>query len=124
MNQKGKLTFFSLILLIILIYGGFVAIKILGANFQESQIKKEVYDTIGIMRGSDFTTEMGEEAIKKILGKNDNVIFDENDEGSIEINLDKRELFYYFRFEIEIDLLLFKQIKEVEIEDSMERYGG
>jgi hypothetical protein len=124
MSQKGKITFFTLILLIILIYGAFVAIKLLGANFQESQIKKEVYDTIGIMRGSDFTPERGAEAIRKVLRKNDNVIFDENEEDAIEINLDKRVLSYYFRFQIEIDLLLFKQMRLVEIEDAMERYGG
>jgi len=124
MNQNGKLTFFSLILLIILIYGGFVAIKLLGANFQKSQIKKEVYDTIGIMRGSDFTPELGVEAIKKVLQKNDNVIFDKNEDEAIEIILEKNVLRYYFRFQIEINLLFFKQIKQVEIDDSMERYGG
>jgi hypothetical protein len=123
MRQRGKVTFFSLILIIMLIYGIFVAIKLLGANFQESQIKKEVYDTIGVMRGSDFTTDMGAEAIRKILRKNDNIIFDENEEDAIEINLDKSVIAYYFRFQIEIDLLLFKQLRLVEIEDTMERYG-
>ena len=54
--QQGKITFMSLIVFCILVLGGFMAFKYIGTGIEKKQIKKEVFDTLGSIRGSDSST--------------------------------------------------------------------
>ena len=124
MNQRGKVTFLSLIVFLLLAYGAFVAIRLLGSGFSDKQIEKEIIETLGATRGSHFTPEMGENTIRTILRKN-NVIFDEKDEEAIEvfINHKKGTIEFYYRYEIEINLIFFKKRKVIEVENEVSAYA-
>jgi hypothetical protein len=102
----------------------FVAIKLLGAGFEENQIHKEVVDTLGLIGGSEFKEEDGVNAIIKILRKN-NIEIDEEDEGAIDVYLDpKRDMIeFYYRYEKNINLIFFDRKKIVEVEDEVYAYN-
>ena len=121
-NQNGKITLIGIIMMLVIVYGVFAAIKLLSAGFMESQIENEIKQALYIRQGSDFTTTIGEEAILKILEKND-VFFDEQDEGAVVVTIDSKnfEVKYYVEFEIDIDLLFFKKTKEVTIDEVLTR---
>ncbi|MCK4836303.1 MAG: hypothetical protein KAT17_06685 [Candidatus Aminicenantes bacterium] len=124
MNQKGKITFLSFIAIFIIVYGGFVAIKLLGAGFADKQIEQEVIESLGATRGSHFTAEMGEELIRKILQKK-NVIFDKDDEDVVNVNLNHKKgtIEFYYRYEVEVDLILFKKRRVVEVRNEVSAYA-
>ncbi len=62
--------------------------------------------------------------IRQILLKKD-VIFDEGKEGEVDVilNTEKQLIKYYFRYEVEINYLLFKSRRVFEIEDEMPSYS-
>jgi hypothetical protein len=124
MNQYGKITILSLIALVLIVYGGFVAIKLIGSSFSDKQIEKEITEALGATRGSHFTPEMGEEVIIKILKKN-KVIFDEKDEEAINVNLNHKKgtIEFYYRYEVEINLILFKKRRVVEKRGDVSAYA-
>jgi len=121
MNEKGKITIGGLIMLLVVIYGAYAAFIYLGSKIEKSQIANEVMDTIGLFRGADFTPEKGREAIKEILFKHD-VIFTEDHEGLVEVQINNQMIEYYFTYEIEMDFLFFKKKMIVETEDKMRSY--
>ena len=49
MNNKGKSALSNLILLVIVAYGGFVAVKLISAGLTRGQLRGEVVDMIGLM---------------------------------------------------------------------------
>jgi len=125
MNFKsGKSTALNMILLAIVFYGGFALVKHLGANFQAREIASEVKKRIALERGSYFTEAKGMDFIRQILLKKD-VIFDEGKEGEVDVilNTEKQLIKYYFRYEVEINYLLFKSRRVFEIEDEMPSYS-
>ena len=124
MRQSGKITILSLIALLLIVYGGFVAIKLIGSSFTDKQIEAEIIEMLGHTRGSHFTPEMGEEAIIKILKKNQ-VIFDEKDEEAVNVNLNHKNgtIEFYYRYEVEINLILFKKRRVVEIRNEVSAYA-
>lgn len=124
MNQKGKITFLSLIALLIIVYGAFVAIKLIGSSFSDKHIEKEVTEELGTARGSQFTSEMGEEIVREILKKY-HVIFDENDEGavSVSINDKKGTIEFYYRYQVEVNLIFFKKLRTVEVRNEVAAYA-
>jgi hypothetical protein len=115
MKQNGKITFAGFIFLLLLAYGGFVGVKFIGAKYMQSQIKNEVFDKIGFLRGLGFTPEMGEQAIVEILLKHKSVIFDK-EQGVVELTIDSRKsrIKYNFEYKINVDLILFKKIKSIK----------
>ena len=121
MNQRGKVGFSGLLIILILVYGGYVAVVYISSGITESQIAKEIKDEIGFLRGGDFTPEKGKNAIIEILKKN-KVIFEQEDEDAIEVVLSQKEIEYYFTYQLEMNFLLFKKIKVVETEDRMASY--
>ncbi|MCP5104820.1 MAG: hypothetical protein GY950_15650 [bacterium] len=123
-KQDGKLNITNLILIIVIFYGGYAGIKLLSASLMESQIENEIVDMFGVYRGPDFTEEMAREQIRKILLKND-IIFEEKDDNAVEVEIDTKagKIFYYFKYEIETDLLFFKKRKTVEVEEEVRSYG-
>ena len=125
MNSKsGKSTTINLILLAIVFYGGFALVKHLGANFTARGIASEVKERIALDRGADFTEAKGMDFIRQIL-KGKDVIFDERKEGEVDVilNNEKQRIEYYFRYEVEINFLLFKSRRVFEIEDEMPSYS-
>ncbi len=123
MKQNGKITFAGFIFLLLLAYGGFVGVKLIGAKYTQAQIKNEVSDKIGFLRGTGFTSEMGEQAIVEILLKHKSVIFDK-EQGVVELTIDKgkMKIKYYFEYKIDIDLILFKKIKSIKHNDEIRSY--
>jgi hypothetical protein len=66
-NQKGKITITTIIVLIVLFYGGFVAFKIITSRLTRAQIKNEIVEKFGFVRGADFTPEKGRGIIEEVL---------------------------------------------------------
>jgi len=122
-SMKGKSTITNFILLILVAFGVFALVKHLGANFTASSIAKTIKDRIGVERGADFTPEKGEQFIREILAQND-VIFDERDEDGVEVYIDteRQVIEYYFRYEMEVNFLIFTQRRVFEVEDEMPSY--
>lgn len=124
MKQKGKITFTGFIFLLLILYGGYAAIQLISASLMESQIENEVKDTMGFIRGADLTEEKAYKAIKDILQKND-VIFDEKKKGALEVRIDRRagKIFYHFMYDVEVNLIFFKQRRTVEVKHEMRNYA-
>ena len=124
MKQNGKITFTGFIFLLLILYGGFAAVKLISASLMETQIENEVKDTLGFIRGAALTEEKAYKAIKDILQKND-VIFDEKKKGAIEVRIDRRagKLIYNFKYDVEVNLIFFKQRRTVEVKHEMRTYA-
>ena len=67
MNQNGKVTITTILMVIILFYGAFAAYKIISSRLTTNQIKSEIIDKFGFVRGTDFTVQKGEEIIRQIM---------------------------------------------------------
>jgi hypothetical protein len=67
MNQKGKISFTTIIMLLIVVYGGFLAFKFIAARADSTSIKAEIVNRIGLLRGPDFTLEDGVRVIREVL---------------------------------------------------------
>jgi CRISPR/Cas system-associated endoribonuclease Cas2 len=121
-DQKGKISIGVIIMLLIVFYGGYVAVQFLSAGFTVSQIENEIQQALNARQGSDFTPEIGEKAIRDILDKND-VYYDEEDESVVVVTLDRRTFrtTYYVEFEIELNLIFTKKIKYVTIDKVLAR---
>lgn len=115
MKHSGKITFGGFILLLLIVYGGFVAVKLIGAKYTQSQIKNEVYEEITLLRGGGFTSEKGEQAIVEILLKHKSVVFDKG-QGVVELTIDRKKgiIKYDFEYRIKSDFILFKKIKSIK----------
>jgi hypothetical protein len=124
MKQKGKITFTGFVFLLLILYGGFAAVQLISASLMDSQIENEVKDTIGFIRGADLTEEKAYKAIKDILQKN-KIIFDEKKKGALELRIDRSagKIFYHFRYDVEINLIFFKQRRTVEVKNEMRNYA-
>jgi hypothetical protein len=124
MKQDGKFTFGGFILILIILYGGYAAIMLISTSLMQSQIENEVTEALGFRRGAALTNERAYEAIKDILLKKD-VIFDEKDQGAVDVTVDRRggKILYYFRYDVEINFIFFKHRKTVEVKDEMRNYG-
>lgn len=121
MNQRGKIGFTGLLLIILVIYAGYAAVVYISAGITESQIAKEVKDKIGLLRGGDFSSEKGIAVIIEILEKSD-IIFTQEDEEAIEVEVGRQEITYRFTYEIEMNFILFKNRKFIETNDRMASY--
>lgn len=120
-NQQGRIGITGIIVLLCVIFGGFVAVKFLSAHFTTIQIGREIKEALHVRQGSDFTSQVGRDAIIEILKKRD-VIFDATDEEAIVVTVDPRtfKVKYYVEYDIEIDLLVFKNVREVTIDKSLD----
>ncbi len=117
-GQTGKMTFMSLITLVILVLGGFMAFKFIGSNLEKKQIKKEVYDTLGTLRGGSRGAAAMTETIEEVLSKKKIEVLELSSE------LDAKNVFhYYFKYRIVTDYLLFKKSEIVEVNDQIENYN-
>lgn len=119
MNQKGKITITSLIILLMIVYGVFVAVKLVSASIQDTQIAKEVKDKVGYLRNSsNVSADKIQEEIIEILLKKD-IIFNKDDNAAVSVEIDRATLriHYYYKYGIETDLIFFKKKRQVEVRD-------
>jgi hypothetical protein len=116
-GQRGKMTFMSLIVLAILVLGGFMAFKFIGTNLEKKQIKKDVFNSIGEVRGRDFTSEELQGIIEGVLSKKGVEVLELNAE------LEKSMIRYSFKYKIETDYFLFKRSEIVAVEDEVPNFG-
>lgn len=124
MKQEGKFNFTGFLMIVIIFYGGYALVKIISTSLMQSQIENEIIDTFGLMRGADFNEDKAVKVIRDILMKND-VIFDEQDSGAVDVEIKPQEgkIYYYYKYEVETDFLFFKKKKVVEVDHEMQSYG-
>jgi hypothetical protein len=118
-GQRGKMTFMSLIAMVILIVGGFMAFKYIGSGLEKKQIKKEVFDTLGSTRGGDKDDAELVALIEAVLKKRQIEILD------VAATLDRGNstIRYSFSYRVETDYLFFKHSEIVEVIDEIANYG-
>lgn len=121
-NQRGKISIGGIILMLIIVYGAFAAIKFMSAGFTTSQIENEIKEALNVRQGSDFTPTIGENAIKDILDKK-KVYYEKDNAETIAVTVDPTtfRVTYYVEYEMEINLLFFKKIKYVTLDEVLNR---
>ncbi|MCU0275717.1 MAG: hypothetical protein MUF02_02485 [Acidobacteria bacterium] len=116
-RQLGKMTLWSLIATLLLALAGFMAFKYIGSNLEKKQIKKEVYDTLGIARSGDKTNADFVAVIEEILAKKGVEIL------SVTADTERGVIRYSFSYRIETDYFLFKRSETIEVMGEIESYG-
>ena len=116
-SQRGKMTFMSLIAMVILVLGAYMAFKYIGTGLEKKQIKKEVFDTLGTYRGSQMDGAKAMEIIRKILLKNKTEILE------VYAELNKEQMIQYsFKYKIDTSYLLFKRSEIIEVSNEISNY--
>lgn len=149
-NPAGSMKFSTILILVVLFYAGFATVKILSANIMRGQIKTDIIDQMGYLRGPDFTVSGGEDVIRNTLKKHgvldedyedenyeDNYDY-ENDEkamGStdpkdyrghgITVNLnDKKSVItFHLRYKYTTDFIFFKKEKVYDVQGEVQNYN-
>ncbi len=124
MNNKGKLTFTGIIVIFLILYGAFAAVQLINAKITEGEVSKKVKDRMGRERRYSLTGSEAEDYIYEILSKQRHIIFGDAEEDTIIVTIDKenKTLSYYFEYGIETNLVFFKKMKRVKVDDSMLSY--
>ena len=110
----------NLVVFIILVFGGFMAVKFIASGIEKKQIKKEVFDTLGSTRGADTADAQIMALIERILEKNKVEII----EVYAEVDKSKSMIYYSFKYKINTNYVLFKRSETVEVIDEIANYGG
>lgn len=71
MNQNGKVTITTILIIVVLFYAAFAAYKIISSKLTTNQIRSDIIDKFGFVRGTDFTVQKGEEIIREIMISHD-----------------------------------------------------
>lgn len=116
-KQQGKMTFLSLITLIVLVVGGFMAFKYIGSGFEKKQIKKEVFDTLGTIRGGMRTEEEMTRTIEDVLAKKPVELLE------LSAELSSNVFYYDFKYRMETDYLFFKKSETIRVTDQIENFN-
>lgn len=116
-RQSGKMTFMSMIAMVILVVGGYMAFQFIGSNLEKKQIKKEVFDTLGTTRGGDRDDAALVAVIEEVLLKHKIEVLD------IAATLERSVIHYSFSYSMVTDFLLFKRSEVIEVVDQIENYG-
>lgn len=117
--QKGKMTIMSVIAFCILVLGGLMAFKFFANGIDNKQIKKEIFDEMGVLRGSQLTDAKIREIVGQVLNK--------RSLQPLEINSEFKsngKIYFSYRYEVTINYVLFKHKELVAVEDEMDNYGG
>ena len=124
MNNKGKLTFTGIIVIFLILYGAFAAVQLINAKITEDEVAKKVKDRMGRERRYSLTDSEAEDYIYEILSKQRDIVFGEAEEDTIVVTIDKEKktLSYYFEYGLETNLIFFKKVKRVKVDDSMQSY--
>jgi hypothetical protein len=162
-NQRGKANISAILVMLLIFYGGFVAYKFISTRITKGQIKNDVLNRFGFIRGPDFSERQGRNIIRKILAQHgiipeakpeaeDEYYEEESDAGGedtgnqsegtggtvgtgktkntkektliIQVKLDdqKRNIMFHIRYEVEIDLILFKSKQVFDIKEQMRNF--
>lgn len=117
--QKGKITIMNIIVFCILVLAAIMAFKYLANGIDKKQIKKEIFDEMGVFRGPQLTEAKIEEIVNMVLNKRSlqplEVFSEFKSNGKI---------FFSYKYEISVNYVLFKRIEIVTVEDEMENFGG
>lgn len=116
-GQQGKTTFMSLIMLAVLVLVGFWAFKYLAGGWEKKQIKKEVFDTLGTIRGGMRTEAELLKAIEDVMAKKDVELLELGGE------LGPTVFRYSFTYRMVTDYLLFKKTETVRVDDQIENFN-
>jgi hypothetical protein len=117
-RQSGKMTFMSLIAILVMAVAGYMAFKYIGSGMEKKQVKKEVFDTLGTVRGGSRGAADMTEAIEGVLQRKKIEVLEMGSE------LDSRNVFHYrFTYKLVTDYLLFKKSEIVEVVDQIENYN-
>ncbi len=117
--QKGKITVINTLVFCVLVFLGMMVFKYTAARIDQKQIKKEIFDEMGVFRGPQLTPARIEAIVTKALAKRSL----EPLEVFAEIS-DKGIISFYYEYEMTVDYILFKRTETIEVEDTMENYGG
>jgi hypothetical protein len=144
--NSGKIKLSSLIIVLAVIYGGFVVFKIVTANIMKGQIRVEITDKIGIVRGPSFTVEEGINICKEVL-ENHGVLdrdFKDDEYGTyadhndtensasreynhqvIDVRIDDKTtmVHFYLTYEYENNFIFFKQKKKYEVQGEVQNFN-
>jgi hypothetical protein len=120
MNMKqGKITVMSMVVFCILVVAAMMVFKYAAGSIDKKQIKKEVFDEMGIFRGQNLNEEKFRSIVIGALAKRSiepiDMYFQLDDKGIIQ---------YSFKYEITINYILFKRSEIIEVMEQMENYGG
>jgi len=118
-GQRGKITFMNLIVFLILVLIGFMAFKYIATGIEKKQIKKEVFDALGSTRGGDTDNAELTAVIERILDKKQI----EPIEVYAELDKNKDMIYFYYKYKIDTNYLLFRRSEIIEVEDKMASYG-
>ena len=117
--QRGKITVISLVVFCILALAALMAVRYFGSSIEKKQIKKEIFDEMGIFRGSQLTDDKIREIVDMILKKRSlqalEVYSEFKSGGKVEFS---------YSYELTTDYILFKRTEVVEVNDAMDNYGG
>ena len=117
--KQGKITLMNMIVFCILVLAGVMVFKHAAGAVDKKQIKKEIYDEMGIFRGQALTEEKVAQIVTDILAKRGIEPLD------ISYQIDeKNKIHYYYKYELVINYILFKRSEIVEVEGEIENYGG
>ena len=120
-SDQGKLTITGILVILLIFYGAFAAVKIISAKLTEDEVQKKVKDRIGRERGFSLTEVQAEDIIYEVLSQQRDIIFGDTEEDRISVTIDteKKILSYYFEYGIETDLIFTKKVKRVRVNESM-----
>lgn len=117
--QKGKITFMSMIVFCILVLAAIMAFRYFASGIEKKEIKKEIFDEMGVFRGPQLTEAKIEEIVSRVLSKRSlqplEIYSEFKANGTIS---------YSYKYEISINYLLFKHNEIVEVAGEIENYGG
>jgi hypothetical protein len=140
-NQKGKVNISSILIIAVLIYGAFAAFKVISSRVTKTQIKSEIIEKFGFIRGTDFTPALGEEIIRKILiahnlysedvGQGEENEYESGDENvnvkslatKIAVNIQGAKIRFSVEYTDEINFILFKTKARYLIDEEMLSYN-
>jgi hypothetical protein len=117
--QKGKMTIMNIIVFCVLVLAAIMAFKYIASGIDKKQIKKEIFEEMGVFRGPQLTDAKIREIVDQVLNKRSlqplEVFIEFKSNGKI---------YYFYKYEIGINYLLFKRSEIVEVEGEIENYGG
>ena len=143
-SQSGKVKMSSVLIVAIIIYAGFYLFKIITANLTPGQIKNDITNAIGIERGPAFTIAKGEKIVRDVLKRHgvleseyddeeEDVEMENVDPGPdavgepqrivVEFNAKSVTVKFYTNFHLEVDFLLYKEIKYYEVSGEVQNYN-
>jgi hypothetical protein len=140
-NQKGKVNISSILIITVLIYGAFAGFKVISSRVTKTQIKSEIIEKFGFIRGTDFTSGLGEEIIRKILiehnlysedvGEGEENEYESGDENvnaasygtKIVVNVQGAKITFSVEYTDVIDFIFFKSKARYLIEEEMLNYN-